>query len=225
MKDRVKEAATLAGARMPVGVIRSLNGLVNYLEVGRWLRERGFEVRRRLPTREDVFAAVVDEIGDVPVLYLEFGVHRGESLRSWSRLLRHPESRLHGFDSFEGLPETWSFAQRAGHFSTGGTPPTFADERVTLFKGWFEDTLPTYELPPHERLVVAIDSDLYSSAAFVLGALEEQIALGTYLYFDEFQDRSHELRAFADFLDRTRMRFRLVAATRELAHVVFVREE
>ena len=45
------------------------------------------------------------EVQDQRVLYLEFGVFRGRTIRYWSRKLRHPETRLHGFDSFEGLPD------------------------------------------------------------------------------------------------------------------------
>jgi hypothetical protein len=46
-------------------------------------------------------------IGGDPIDFLEFGVFRGESLRSWCALNSHPGSRFVGFDSFEGLPEDW----------------------------------------------------------------------------------------------------------------------
>jgi len=224
VKELVKEGLTRLGARSSVRPIRALNGIVNYLEVGRWMKARGFETAQRLRTRDEVFQTIAEEVAGEQVLYLEFGVHTGVSLRRWSELLRQPDARLNGFDSFEGLPETWSFEESAGHFSTNSVLPQFDDPRVTLIKGWFEDTLPGYELPPHERLVVAIDSDLYSSAAFVLQTLQKKIVPGSYVYFDEFHDRAHELRAFSDYLDRTGFEFRLVAATRELTHVAFLRK-
>jgi hypothetical protein len=58
----------------------------------------------------------------------------------------------------------------------------------------------------------------------VLGKVEGLLAPGSYLYFDELNDRVHELRAFDEFLARTGMRFRTVAASRELSHVAFRRE-
>jgi hypothetical protein len=224
VKGRVKELLTHVGAHLPARSTRALNGVVNYLEVGRWLNDRGFVVPPRQGSREEVFAAVARELGHGPVLLLEFGVHEGDSLREWARLLPHPETRLHGFDSFEGLPETWSFEERAGHFSTDGAAPAFDDPRIETFTGWFEDTLPRYTLPPHERLIVSVDADLYSSAALVLETLTDAIVPGTFVYFDEFHDRAHELRAFSDFLDRTGFGFELFAATGELSHVAFRRE-
>lgn len=224
MKRRVKEALTRAGAHLPLDAVRTLNAIVNYLEVGRWMKARGYDAAKRFERREDLFEAIAQDLDARPVLYLEFGVHEGGSLRRWADLLRHPDARLHGFDSFEGLPETWGYEEHRGHFSTDGVLPTFDDPRIELFKGWFEETLPSYELPPHDGLVVAIDSDLYSSASFVLETLADRIVPGAFLYFDEFHDRAHELRAFADFLDRTGFEFRLFGATRELTHVAFVRE-
>jgi hypothetical protein len=219
----VKQLLTRVGAHLPAGSTRALNGVVNYLEVGRWLSERGYDVPPRVAARDEVFAAIARKVNPDPALYLEFGVHEGDSLRQWSRLLTSPQSRLHGFDSFEGLPETWSFEEGVGHFSTGGTIPQFDDSRVEIFKGWFDQTLPQYSLPAHERLIVSVDSDLYSSATVVLDKLEESIVPGTFVYFDEFHDRAHELRAFSDFLDRTRFGFEVFAATSELSHVAFIR--
>lgn len=48
------------------------------------------------------------------MLYLEFGVYKGESLRYWARELKHPDSKLHGFDSFEGLPKDFDVNGRYG---------------------------------------------------------------------------------------------------------------
>jgi hypothetical protein len=220
----VKSALTRLGERCSPRTIHRLNAIVNYLEVGRWMRAHGFETSRRLNTREEIFAAIAADVAEEPVLYLEFGVFEGDSMRSWSRLLRNERSQLHGFDSFEGLPDGWSLAEGRGHFSTGGAPPEIGDPRVRFFKGWFEHTLPAYEPPDHERLVVNVDADLYSSAAFVLTSLEGLIEPGTYLYFDEFNDRAHELRAFDEFLTRTGMQFRTVAVSPELSHVAFRRE-
>ena len=201
-----------------------LNAAVNYLEAGRWVRAHGFGDVPRVRSRLDVFEAIARDVRDEHVLYLEFGVYEGDSMRWWSKNLVHPDTQLHGFDSFEGLPEGWSLGEKAGHFSTEGRVPVLDDARVRFVKGWFEDTLRSYEPPAHDRLVAVLDADLYSSTAFVLEWLRERIQPGTYLYFDEFHDRNHELRAFDEFLRRSEIRFRAVAATTALSQIAFVCE-
>jgi len=133
-----------------------------------------------------------------------------DEVRVWLKLLQNPLSQLHGFDSFEGLPEDWNPRYRRGHFSTGGAVPVLDDPRVNFFKGRFEDVLPTYCPPEHDRLVVLLDADLYSSTQYVLRSLERHIVPGTYLYFDEFRDRHHEMKAFTEFEQETRMQFEVI---------------
>lgn len=65
------------------------------------------------------------------------------------------------------------------------------------------------------------DADLYSSTVTVLNKIEPWLTPGSFIYFDEFDHRYDEMRAFAEFLDRTGMRFELYAASRDLAHAAF----
>jgi hypothetical protein len=65
-------------------------------------------------------------------------------------------------------------------------------------------------------MVVNFDADLYSST---------KVRVGAYLYFDEFNDRHHELRAFDEFLKETGMKFKAVGADQILSHVIFQRIE
>jgi len=219
-----KRLLTRIGARLSVRAIHRLNAAINYLEVGRWMAAQGFDTSRRVLDRRETFAKIAETLGDVPVLYLEFGVHRGDSMRIWSELLINPETRLVGFDSFEGLPEDWTAIDGKGTFSTGGQRPVLADDRVRFVSGWFDATLPAFEVPPHERLIVHLDADLYSSTKTVLDALERHILPGTFLLFDEFSDRLHELRAFDEFLRmHPGWHFRLVGADAILARVAFER--
>lgn len=217
----IRHGLTRIGAHTPERWVHWLNAAVNYIEVGCWLRTRGFPVPRRFRTREELYEAVARDIADQHVLYLEFGVFEGQATRYWSRLLRHPQSALHGFDSFEGLQTRWNIDTPAGSFSTNGRVPQIDDPRVRWFKGWFEDTLPTYAAPVHDRLIVNLDADLYAPTAFVLAHLELMITPGAILIFDEFSDRANELRAFEEFLDRSGKRFRLLGATRAVTHVAF----
>lgn len=219
-----KRLLTKLGARLSARTIHRLNAALNYLEVGRWMAARGFDTSRRALDRRETYAKIAAELGEVRVLYLEFGVHRGESMKLWSQLLTHPQSQLHGFDSFEGLPEDWTLHDGKGTFSTGGQTPVLADRRVKFIPGWFEATLPEYVLPAHDRLVVHLDADLYSSTKTVLNALEQHMVPGTYVLFDEFSDRLHELRAFDEFLRmHPGWQFRVVGVDQILARVAFER--
>jgi O-methyltransferase len=203
--------------------IYNLNGVFNYLHVGWWLRAHGFEPRVRVASRNELFDLIAAQIGDRHVLYLEFGVARGESIRYWSKLLRNPGSRLHGFDSFLGLPHDWSLeGHPRGDFATG-IAPRIDDPRVEFFPGWFEETLPRYKWPDHEVLVVMMDADLYSSTATALAFVREKLLPGSYIYFDQFHHRADELRAFGEFLDEHQLKFELVATSEELSYVLFRR--
>lgn len=214
-----------AGRCAPACAIAAFAVSLKYLELGRWMRTKGYRSSRRFVRREELFDLVGKEIAECPVLYLEFGVYKGEATRYWSKLLLNPNSNLHGFDSFEGLPEDWNPDFPKGHFSTGGTIPDIDDKRVKFFKGWFDATLPKYEFPSHEVLFINLDADLYSSTIYVLNSLKNQIVPGTYIYFDEFSHIEHEFRAFNEFMKLTGMKFSLVGVADALQHVVFRREE
>jgi hypothetical protein len=47
---------------------------------------------------------------------------------------------LYGFDSFEGLSESWNIGAKVGHFSTDGIVPEIDDSRIHYHKGRFPET-------------------------------------------------------------------------------------
>ncbi len=208
-----KYLLTELGRMLPAPLLGRIDNALNYLTVGQWMRANGHSMRRRYKTREQLYDTVGAQVGTRDVLYLEFGVWQGASIRYWSKLLKNPKSKLHGFDSFEGLPEDWLQDRPKGCFSTNGQVPVIDDGRVKFFKGWFDETLRSYEVPSHEVLVINVDADLYSSTATVLNALEPYIVPGTFILFDEFHHRLHELKAFDEFIHHTGMRFKLLGAT------------
>jgi O-methyltransferase len=218
-----KELITRIGKHVTPRHVQFLNSIVNYLEVGRWIRSNGFDDFPRYSTRRELHAAIAAPIANTQVLYLEFGVYQGESFRHWCKLLQNPGSSLQGFDSFQGLPEKWDTLRGSGTFTTEGRMPQFDDNRVVLHPGWFKDTLLRFVPPEHDNLVVHLDADLFSSTELVLRELQSSIVQGTIIIFDEFCDRFHELRAFDEYLERTRQRFHLLGATRNLEQVVFQR--
>lgn len=162
-------------------------------------------------------------IGGEAIDFLEFGVYQGESIREWNLLNKHPESRFFGFDSFEGLPESWRESQEKGHFSLGGALPEVEDRRTTLVKGWFDKTVPQFakEFVPRNRLVLHLDADLYTSTLLPLVYLSPFLVPGSVLIFDEFYDRDHEFKAFCDYLKLSKAAFRACCQMDDYGKVSF----
>jgi len=152
---------------------------------------------RLVRNREAVWDFSIETLGGASkVLLLEFGVHEGYSMRYFLRAFRNAESRFYGFDSFEGLPEVWGH-KAIGTFSTDGRVPEIDDRRVTWVKGWFQDTLPRFEIPGgFAAVLVHLDADLYSSTLFTLAQLWGRVP-SFYAIFDEFF--GHETRALYNF--------------------------
>lgn len=220
--ELVKRTLVKIGSVCGAKTIHFLNSCVNYLAVGHWMKERGFHGVKRYRSKRELFQQIAERVAGKKVLYLEFGVSSGKSMQCFAELLKNPVSYLHGFDTFEGLPEDWVAEDRKGAYSMGGHPPDIQDARVRFFQGLFQETLPNY-VPPgdFEALIINIDCDLYSSASFVLKALAHRIQPGTVIYFDEFSDRHNELRAFQEFLSSSGKRFSALGATSSYAQVSF----
>lgn len=151
------------------------------------------------------------EAARLPGFCAEFGVRHGASLRF---LAGRIEGIVHGFDSFEGLPEDWQDF-KAGTFTTGGKLPSVPGN-VRLHKGWFADSVPRFltEEPGPARLL-NIDCDLYSSTRDVLQGLADRIRPGTVIVFDEYfmqpDWRAHEYRAFQEAVAQHGWRYRYLA--------------
>jgi len=177
---------------------------------------------RRIEKREDVWEFAVETVGrGSPVLYLEFGVHEGYSIRHFATAFTNPAARFVGFDSFEGLPETWGRKQ-AGHFSTDGEVPQIGDPRVAFVKGWFHATLPGFAGAPVSggTVLAHLDADLYSSTLFVLAQLWHRYD-SFYAVFDEFS--GHETRALYNFLQAFPAEVAFLAYDHPMPNRVFCR--
>src|SRR5437870_12064891 len=159
LSGSVKELLTRAGRFVPITYLRLSQAAVNYLAHGRWMHDRGFDLGERLQNRQQVWASVAQRVCEQRVLYLEFGVAHGGSMEYWSKMLRNPQSLLHGFDSFEGLPQAGGRGVK-GEFGTAGRVAILEDERVRVVKGWFEDVLEEYSVPQHDVLVMNVAAEL-----------------------------------------------------------------
>ena len=146
-------------------------------------------------------------------LTLECGVYFGRSLRL---IARASDGIVHGFDSFEGLPEAWNPREGAGAYSTGGRLPQ-VQPNVALHRGWFEDTLPAFFAGSSEPIrLLHVDCDLYSSTRTVLAAAADRLVAGSVVVFDDLLGypgyEAHELRAFEEFVMERGLRWEVIAA-------------
>jgi hypothetical protein len=140
-------------------------------------------------------------------LALEFGVYSGATLKVIAAA--RGGERVFGFDSFKGLPSDWRSGFPAGIFQVEDPPDVPGAELVI---GLFDDVLPEF-LDAHPGVVdfLHVDSDLYSSAKTVLDLVGPRLAVGSVIVFDEFFNypgwRQHEYRAWAEYVERTGVRF------------------
>jgi hypothetical protein len=158
---------------------------------------------------------LIASLGQKPIDYFEFGVM---SCKTFNRIVEwtgNADARFYGFDTFDGLPQPWVSLRTDGSLKVGRGegdlkavyPPAVYDDRATLFRGLFQETLPEAlgRAFPSGRIasrpmVLNVDSDLYSSALYVLTSMHPLIRSGDYVYFDEFFDVLNEFAAFNDYI-------------------------
>jgi Methyltransferase domain len=145
-------------------------------------------------------------------LFVEFGVWQGRTINA---IADHVGSVIlvHGFDSFEGLPEDWQGPYVKGAFHMGGKLPRVRPN-VRLHAGWSSETLPLFakEYPTESIAFMHVDCDLYSSTKTVFDHLGERLRPGSVIVFDEYFNypgwREHEYRAFQEFARTRSLKYR-----------------
>ncbi len=138
-------------------------------------------------------------------LVLEFGVFSGRSINFIASLFQDTE--VHGFDSFEGLPEFWRDGFGTGVFATGKMP--VVRPNVTLHRGWFNESIPQFlSQKPDNQFIsyLHVDCDLYSSTAEIFNGLQNLFCHGTVIVFDEYFNypgwKEGEYKAFSEFVTK-----------------------
>ncbi|WP_205097923.1 TylF/MycF/NovP-related O-methyltransferase [Candidatus Nitrosotenuis uzonensis] len=159
----------------------------------------------------DFFKMIKNVPGDI----VECGIGRGRSLliiSAINEILDENEGgkrHIFGYDSFEGFPEPseedssprnpqkgeWSSSPSGKYQYTvdfikkilieGGS---YSDDRITLVKGFFDDSLLHH--PSRPIALLHIDADLYKSYATVLRLLYEKVSSGGIIIFDDFTSNS-----------------------------------
>ncbi len=168
--------------------------------------------------RVELYEYIARIIGNnIPISYLEFGVYKGASISTWSKLNTNEKSEFIGFDSFEGLPEDWvtlGEKMKRGTFSTGGELPVIEDTRVNFVKGWFQDTLPLFldRFSSDKLIIIHCDADMYSSEMYVLCKMDSYIRQGTIIIFDDFSAMLHDFRSLEDYICTFRRQYEVIGA-------------
>jgi len=189
-----------------------------------------FSFKRDYNKRYRLYSEMVKHFGlaDEPLLYLEFGVASGASLKWWLNANLNEASRFYGFDTFTGLPENWG-----GFYSQGDMHhdvPVTSDKRAIFVKGLFQDTLPRFIDAQKEILVsprrklIHMDADLYSATIFSLSQLYPYIKKGDIILFDEFNVPLHEFKAYQEFTEAFYIQLKPVAAVNNFYQTAFVVE-
>ncbi|MGQ0698183.1 MAG: class I SAM-dependent methyltransferase [Panacagrimonas sp.] len=142
-------------------------------------------------------------------LFMEFGVFNGDTING---IADRVKTTVHGFDSFEGLPEDWQGKFKKGAFHLEGQLPEVR-QNVKLHVGWFDQSLPKFVAEnPGPVSFVHVDCDLYSSTKTIFDFLGDRFVPGTVIVFDEYFNypgwREHEYRAFQELIAARSLRYR-----------------
>jgi predicted O-methyltransferase YrrM len=195
--------------------LRALNRSVDYIET-RMANAVG------LDTQKEVLSYALADT-KVAGHFLEFGVYTGGTTRYIARWLRRNGGRnaiLHGFDSFEGLPEEWTgFSLGRSTFSVRGKVPR-VPRNVKLHKGWFNQTIPRWcSQYVGSVAFVHVDCDLYSSTVDILEGLRKRFQPGTVIVFDEYFNypnwEQHEFKAWREFIAKHQVKYEYLAYARQ----------
>ena len=162
-------------------------------------------------SQERLFSVVAESLaveGDV----LEFGVGGGHSVRLLACLF--PDRRVYGFDSFQGLPETW-WTRPKGAFGVDA-PPQVDLPNVELVEGLFSETVPGFlDGWSRKAALIHVDCDLYASTIESLGPALRHCVPGTIITFDEYYNypefAGHEWRAWSELSRRYGIEARCIA--------------
>ena len=166
--------------------------------------------------RTNVWDKIADYLKtDRDILYLEFGVWKGDSIKYFANKFSSPNSEFYGFDTFSGMPDEWRHMDK-GHYSTSGDTPKTDDKRIKFVSGLFQDTLPDFlnKLSSESKkklILIHFDAVLYSSTLFTLFKLEEYMK-NYYFVFDQLG--TDECRAFNNFNESKLKKYDLYFASK-----------
>lgn len=223
LKDKVKKLiyySTYSAARDAIKDRDNYFNIYNNIELklqmnalestAKYVEEKLYNV----PSFESQFSLLdrAISIAKKPGLFCEFGVYTGNTINHIAKQV----NIVHGFDSFEGLPEFWRDGFDKGAFAlTSKTQLPSVSENVKLHVGWFDETLPNFiKEHPEDVSFLHIDCDLYSSTRTIFQLLKNRIGSGTIIVFDEYFNypfwQQHEFKAFQEFVSDENLKYQYI---------------
>lgn len=173
--------------------------------------------------RYDLYRNILkNEILNLDINYLEFGVADGQSFNWWMAENNHPASRFYGFDTFTGLPEDFG-PYKKGTFANSNNIPAIKDDRGKFYQGLFQQTLPSFlkTFDNSRKNVIMLDADLYTATLFVLTSLAPFLKKDDIIFFDEFVVPTHEFMAYHQFINSYYFNLELLGAANNYYFVAF----
>ena len=203
---------------------------MDYLSFAKKHKDKGeindyFNKAAQYKNRFQLHDKILAKLKNKSILYYEFGVAEGDMIRYWSNQNKLADSRFVGFDSFEGLPESWE-GKNKKHFDQKGKFPDIKDSRVSFVKGWFQDSVynKLSQSKFDKQCIFHLDADLFSSTLYVLFQLHPKLKSGDILIFDEFSSHDHEYKALEIFKKccNNKWQFEFIGAVNNYRQVAFI---
>jgi O-methyltransferase len=204
-------SARLGGNTEYATKVRLVHELLPYTMGGPLALESAFDVTARVE-RNKVDGALV-----------ECGVARGGCAAMMGLASKHfgADRKLWLFDSYEGLPEPTNddfkdgaVGRIVGPLAAGMLVGTieqvsdlmfntcgFSKDRVSLVKGWFQDTLPVTKDTIGEIALLRLDGDWYESTKCCLDNLYDQVTPGGCVIIDDYATCFGCEKAVTEFLE------------------------
>jgi hypothetical protein len=180
---------------------------------------------RPMPHRLVTLDYALSRVVDLDGMALEFGVYKGETLARIAKA--RDDKQVFGFDSFQGLPESWLPDHQAGRFGPDDPAGVQAAPEVPgaeLVVGWFDETLPGFlAAHPGPVALLHVDCDLYSSTKIVLDHVGPRLRPGSVVVFDEYFNypgwQGHEFLAWQEYVAQHGIKFSYLAYTEDAISV------
>ena len=214
-------------------LIQPFTFIANFLSLTKWIAQQptkdvyqdSFSLFRNYNNRYDLYSFVIDkaQLQNAEIVYIEMGVCGGSSFEWWMKHNLNNQSKFFGFDTFEGLPESWGYFFKNGDMNSDA--PKLIDERGQFFKGLFQDTLVPFlasnKLKDKQK-VIHLDADLFSSTLFSLSCLYPYLQKGDIIFFDEFNVPNHEFLAFKIFTESFYVKLELLGEVNNFYQASFI---
>ena len=176
-------------------IVSTLKGSLKISNEDLWNKSLRYKVWDRVPEYIDANKNIV---------YLEFGVWKGHSIKYFADKYKNKNSEFYGFDTFYGFPEKCLNMEK-GHYSTDGEVPQVNDSRIKFIKGLFQETLPDFlnkiQFNPKDKIaLIHFDAPLHTATLFNLFKLSEKFG-NYYFIFDQLG--TEECRALNNFSKST----------------------